>query len=449
MMKKILYIFICVFGNIINVFSQYSAPVVVDSFQSSIVYKLTHADFTNDGKEDIIISEFKYPFDRIKIYTNTGNNQFSSSVVSIADSITFLAALAAADINADGYADFVTISGTGKNTLLHWYENNNGNFIMHFIDTLIEGSSALILKDFDKDGKLDILAEEHHEITLRYQASPNTFSSKIIIHDNTEFYAIDAADYNNDGYLDVSVASGGFDVLINNTNKTFTLFSNAGTRLVFGIKSADLDNDQDIDIALYESLNGIMFYANDGLGNFIFKDTILYSTDNFNVFSLADLDCDNDIDLYTSIPQQGKMVWAKNSGNGNFMAYQTLHTQTGQLVKLTDVWDFNDDGKPDLIWGYKHLGLIINECSSTYLEQKDILSNIAVYPNPYTDYFYLENNHSEPVQYKVFDMMGKELYLGYIKEHSTLKLNYVSQPMVYVQMILANQSIYYKLLHSY
>lgn len=448
-MRKFILVIVLGLGVASSAYAQFSSSIKIDSLPPAIALKLSSADFNNDNKEDIILSAFQYPFDRVKIYTNLGNNQFSSQYVSSADSLRYLNALEVGDLNADGKADFVTISGTGKNTLLHWYENQSGNFIVHFIDTLIEGSSAIILKDFDKDGKLDILLEEHHEITLRYQEAQHQFSAKQIVHSGTEFYAIDAADYNNDGYLDVSVASGGFDVVLNNQNKTFTVFSNAGIKLSFGIQSADLDMDNDIDIAIYESVTGIMFYENDGQGNFTFKDTILYSSDNFQVFNVADLDCDYDIDVYTSITQIGKMVWMENDGAGDFSSYKTLHTQAGQLVKLTQTGDFNGDGKTDLIWANKNLGLIINQCISTSIEQQKMLDNIAVFPNPYSNSFYIENKHSQELYYNVFDLMGVKIKSGTLKEYSTEKINLQSTELLYIQVKLGNELVYYKLLHTY
>ncbi len=442
-MKHLILSFLVTLCISINSHAQFSTPIFIDSFQTSSIFQLTCSDVTNDNKVDIVISHFQYPYENLILYTNTGNNLFSSSPINSASNIQNIQGLEISDLNADGFNDLVTVSGLGKNTLLYWYDNSNGLFTPHFIDTLAEASSGLILNDFNKDGKIDILVKEHIEITIRYQDSLGNFGPKQIIHSGTEFYAIDVADYNNDGYTDVSVASGGFDILLNNKNNGFNLFSHGGQSLSFGLKSADLDNDQDVDIAVYESLKGIRFYKNDGVGNFVFQDTILHSVDNFLNYSLLDLDCDNDIDLYTSIPQINKIVWCENVGLGNFKQPKTLYTQTGQLVKETTVADINADGKADLLWGNKHLGVILNTCLSNEISTIDKDVDISVYPNPFGNHFSVKNNTTKEIEIKVIDALGRELNTILIEKESTKKV-VINEPGFVYLLYRYNKNVSYK-----
>ncbi|HSF89710.1 MAG TPA: VCBS repeat-containing protein, partial [Saprospiraceae bacterium] len=224
---------------------------------------------------------------------------------------------------------------------------------------------------------------------------------------STEFYAIDAADYNGDGFQDVSVASDGFDVLLNDHTGHFSLHSQQGLGLDFGLQSGDLDGDTDVDIVVYRSLSGLLYYANDGEGNFELQDTLLASTDIFRSYSLEDLNCDGSLDLFTSIPQQGKMILIENDGLGHFSEPLLLHQQPGELVSAVSTGDLNADEIADVIWGHITIGAQLNQCTSVAVD--DLTTDervLSISPNPAQDYFVIENNGPVPIITRIYDQHG-------------------------------------------
>lgn len=396
-------------------------PVIFIDFQTEqTIQQLACADFNNDGLNDILSANLKWPKDNMRWYLNQGNNQYLVQPIPGANSLSELEMFDTGDINRDGWMDFIISSESPYK--LTWFENNLGLFTPHVVDEGLDFTTHVLLTDFNNDSLLDILSLQHTEIVVYLSTSPGIFGSPFVIHGGTEFYALDAADYNDDGYQDVSVASGGFEVLLNDSTGHFTLQSQQGLGLDFALQSGDLDGDTDMDIVVYRSLSGLLFYANDGQGNFEFQDTILASTDIFRSYSLEDLNCDGSIDLYTSIPQQGKMILIENDGLGHFSKPLLLHQQTGELVSAVSTGDLNDDHVTDVLWGNFSLGAQLNQCTSVAVNESIPSDNMLnVYPNPTQDYFVIENNSPLPFYTRIYDQTGHAIFSDTVIEASDAK----------------------------
>lgn len=339
--------------------AQFSTVDYIDSLpQFEVMAQVESADFNNDGLPDIISLVNHFPVDSMRLYISQGNGDFIRHTITGMQTVGGIEYFGIADINNDGWTDFAAI--TNNATVLTWYQNNGGSFIPHTLASNLDFTTRLLIRDFDGNGLPDILALQHAEIVLYLQSSAGVFEAGSVVHSGTEFYAIDAGYYNQDSLLDIAVASGGFEALLNEGNGQFRVQSQAGIRICFGLQSADLDNDNVPDMGVYESIRGIMFYKNDGNGNFSFADTILNSSDNFETFGFTDFDCDGDNDLYTTIRQQGRVVWVENKQAGDFAPPKNIHVQTGQLVAAVCTGDLNTDGKADVIWGNRRAGFNTN-----------------------------------------------------------------------------------------
>lgn len=388
--------------------AQFGPSFFIDTLMMESFSQLACADFNHDGVIDILTSNLQWPNDHMHLYLQTEGQVFTYHAIPEADSLTNLESFDTGDVIKDGWTDFIVASQFPWRIML--YENDHGTFIPHLIDDSLDLTSKVLLDDFNHDGLLDILSLQHVEIVLYLAIDEGVFAPGQVIHSGTEFYALDAAHYNQDTFLDVAVASDGFEILLNDGTGHFVLQSSQGTGLDFGLESGDLDGDQDVDIAVFSTLTGIHFYANDGEGHFEFKSAILESTDNFLSYVLTDMDCDGDVDLYTSVPQIGHLIVVENSGNALFDTLIDFHTQTGELVGAVTTGDLNDDGRPDPVWGYFTLGAALNTCSSVATENtlpEEI--GIGVYPNPTSNYIMVSNKRLADVCIDIYDSVGRNI----------------------------------------
>lgn len=123
-----------------------------------------------------------------------------------------------------------------------------------------------------------------------------------------------------------------------NTPQVLTQSSNANQ---LGIWTADLDNDGDADL-LCVHLNSLIWYENDGAGNFS-NDHEIMTADMVNSIgfltgAFEDLNADGLPDLVFD------RAWRRNLGGGQFAPQTTILSNT--LATLCDV---DSDGRPDAI----------------------------------------------------------------------------------------------------
>ena len=137
---------------------------------------------------------------------------------------------------------------------------------------------------------------------------------------------------------------------------------------------ADYDNDgyQDLFIA---TTNGIIVYKNKGDGNFsmVTEDIGLHNADNVNKILFADFDQDGDLDMY--VARKGGKKFFRNNGDGTFTENAVAMGLSGDkkgAMKM-DFGDWDNDGDLDII-GLKedgNVGLFNNNRHSNFTDISD------------------------------------------------------------------------------
>ena len=118
---------------------------------------------------------------------------------------------------------------------------------------------------------------------------------------------------------------------------------NAGTVRV--VRSADFDNDNDVDVVV-SAFDLIAWYENiDGLANFSTPIPIQEGKgQSFSLFP-ADIDDDDKVDLIVSFFDEDEIGWYRNLGNGVFSSMQLI---TNNLQNASGVYASDIDGDTDL-----------------------------------------------------------------------------------------------------
>lgn len=419
-----------------------------------------YVDVDNDSVNDLLISNFDYSNynaetrSSLWYYKNTGGNSnpnfnliekrfLQNTMIDVGDE----SKPAIVDVNNDGLMDIV-IGNNGKidsayldsTTLilssikfsqLTYYENtgtqtnpkfklmdNNWQNIMQYEYRLVRPTFA----DLDGDGDVDMLLGSE-DGDLKYfentagSGNPINFAAPVENYQN-----ISVGTYSSPQLIDISGDSL-VDLVIGKKNGSLSYYQNTGTanNPSFNLITNSMGN---VDVSTYyhssSSYSNPYFYKdeNDSLKLFVGSAsgiTFFYKDIKANIQS--DFGIDTNI-MYIQelngfiIDTLYSVLQFKNSGNvQEFM-------DVG-LKSSPAVYDFDNDGKMDMILGSVHGGL--NYFKGTEwpfvgikeADNVDIESNI--YPNPNDGSFTLEIvNYAEikKLNYRIFDISGKMIEAG-------------------------------------
>ncbi len=278
-----------------------------------------------------------------------------------------------ADLDNDSDKD-VLFSNLGY---IGWYENTSASFgsVRQITNSGLIDLNALQAIDLDGDGDKDVLYSFKNLFTDKIEWFENegngNFSDdpRLVSEEEGNVYADDL-----DGDGDMDLVATFFDDPADIDRVVW--YANDGTGN-FGSKNiitddfnnnrfrrprtADLDGDGDRDVYVV-SYWGVKWYKNDGNGNFGSENRISSQVDRPNSANAADLDGDGDLDMVTSTSHDNRVKWFENLGGGSFGEEQTI---TDLVYDITGAYvgDLDGDGDIDVI-------------SSSYSDNK-----IAWYPN--------------------------------------------------------------------
>lgn len=327
-----------------------TTPIISNMNIQAVMYSTAIADVNGDGAKDFI-ARFNTAPQSIFTFINDGNGNFTPSNLTIASSATETIS-AAADINADGKADLITVI---PDTGILSYRLGQADSTFASPIELLNGGTDALLGDFNNDNKIDIVARNGSSIRILYNLGNGVFSNTGTDTYPAREFPNMVVDMNNDGKLDLvtgeyprlgDTADMVFSIFLNSAKNTFTRtdipVTDAALRNARTI-AKDFDGNGTIDIGSFKgSIQRIHF--NDGNANFTTKDAKrsvnYYFAEDFNSDQKADF-----IQLRTSI-----FLKDPNTGSplSNIVAFeQNVCEQKGQ----TNAVDFNGDGATDLgLW---------------------------------------------------------------------------------------------------
>jgi FG-GAP-like repeat len=234
------------------------------------------------------------------------------------------------------------------------------------------GPNALTLGDFNNDGKSDIavanacgdkLCETNGVVAVLLNNGDGTFARRIQSQsaDSGSSIALTAADFDNDGNLDLAVVNtavnqlGDVTILLGKGNGRFDLVNAYGLGEVpLFVRAGDFNHDGKTDIAV--TLNNppkVAVLLGNGDGSF--QSPVLYDVEEGpQDLAVADVNNDGNLDLlvvnecgHTSGCRQGTVSVLLGKGDGTLQAQQSYFV--GIFPLEVAVADFNADGNPDLV----------------------------------------------------------------------------------------------------
>ena len=266
------------------------------------------------------------------------------------------------DFNGDGNIDLLVV-GTNLNASGYSYSsyslllgNGDGSFqppLFEPFSSVLSPSIPVVVGDFNNDGKLDFAtgAFEFYSNTqtmaLFLGNGDGTFATPSYLFDGGASVLM-SGDFNGDGKLDIVA---GLPALVpNQPSETFLLFGNGDGTFQPAILSPSLKNFAAQSVADFNN-DGKLDLLSSGqvaLGNGDGTFTLLPKLPTA-VIAVADLNDDGIVDLLTNSPA-GVML---GKGDGTF----------GPLIKLPItglVADMNGDSRPDIVFVWKGVGVLLN-----------------------------------------------------------------------------------------
>ena len=298
------------------------------------------ADIDKDGDPDLCLSGNE----GVTLLRNDGEGNFTemtgfAGTQSVQDSEQQgRQAVLFVDYDHDGDLDLFTTGSRGE------MYRNNGDGVLNdvsdqtFIPSKQPGAQDAALADFDDDGDIDLfIVNDAIGCTLftnLRQGKMQALTDAVGISQNHAFTAVAVGDYDNDGDIDLFIATDGeapHQLYRNRGDGTYALDARSDEAAVDAAKGVrgsdvhflDYDNDGCLDLWLIGESQaadgrGVFLFRNDGTGRFtdvsnLLPETVRRGDDG----AVGDYDNDGDLDLFLIDPDGGVIVLHNEGGNQN------------------------------------------------------------------------------------------------------------------------------------
>ncbi len=297
------------------------------------------ADLNNDGYLDLVSIGGAV----LEVFLNNGDGTFAAGVQTV--DITNARSLTLDDFNNDGFVDIATNHLTGSPTFSVFLNNGVGGFPAR-VDYATAGSGTGIDSgDLDGDGDFDLLVAIGSSVATYSNNGAGVFSlNQTIPLTSVQHLMVD--DFNKDGKLDiVSTNDTDITVLLGVGDGTFLAgVDYTGTGAPFKVQTGDMNNDGNVDVVT-SNLTGNTVSVFPGNGDGTFAARIDSVTDKPEGLDLGDIDADGDLDIISIDNQNSLAIALRNDGAGNLTVLDSY--TVGNNPSGVSIGDFNNDGALD------------------------------------------------------------------------------------------------------
>ncbi len=381
-------------------------------------WDLAAADIDNDGYQDIIYCDSNYH--TVAWIKNIDGQGTFSPIQYIDQNLIMTQHITVEDIDNDGYLDVVATSAQDGKAV--WYKNTDGQGTFSsalIISDQAPGARGLTTGDIDNDGDPDVIVGAHAASKIIWYENldglGNFGSENLVATGLSHTLFVNAADINNDGYIDIvtNTSPNTYPAWYQNTDGN----GNFGSAQIISnetygsshVITMDIDGDGDNDVLNSEFGGQIIswFENTDGLGNFGAKQIIAETTTlTPDWMDAEDIDNDGDIDVSgVYIGGDGRIAWFENTdGAGLFSDSKVIDNHQSIAVIITDL---DNDGYKDIVAAIENS--IVWYKNETYLGVGETpLKNLVITPNPVDMRLYFSGiSDKAQVSINLYDIRGK------------------------------------------
>ncbi|MFH0799934.1 MAG: InlB B-repeat-containing protein [Pseudomonadota bacterium] len=327
------------------------------------------ADFDGDGKLDLAVTDVNLVDGATTIYLGNGAGAFVFNADYGGGGKVSPVCVVAADFNGNGNMDMATVyngSGVPANaTVSVRLGAGDGTFGAAAAYAAGNSPYCSTAADFDGDGDVDLAVTNftNNYIAVLINNGAGVFAAPVTYNTSgvgsLPWYIV-AADFNNDGNIDLATENAGGDgvsVWLGVGNGTFNAAAGyeaggLGAGAKAWLISGDFNGDGNIDLAALSFLPAanVSVLLGNGDGTFLAKTDYPIADGDPRRIIAADIDGDNDIDLAvgTFKGADWNIALLLNNGTGIFAtSYYDAGPTIGNNNSLIAA-DFDKDGKVDL-----------------------------------------------------------------------------------------------------
>jgi len=356
------------------------------------------ADFNNDGIPDLVVANSSS--NTISILLGNGDGTFKPK----ADFSTGTTpeGVAVGDFNGDGNSD-IAVTDSGNNVVSILLGNGDGTFQPRKNFATGKGPWGVAVGDFNKDGNADLVVTNATAgtISILLGNGDGTFQAHVDYNSGFDPVSVVVADLDKNGNQDVAVACnvntthnganvGVISVLLGHGDGTFN------NQLQFypapnpvSIVAADFNNDGFLDLAVAGQGNTVsVLLSNGNAGSWNMLAPVNYATAAFPTgVAAGKFNGDNNIDLAVSAGNGNTVSVLLGNGDGTFQPQ--IGYGAGDIPYGVIAADFNGDSRTDLVVansGGNSVSVILGNGDGTFQTRIDYPAG----PSPYavaTGYF--------------------------------------------------------------
>lgn len=364
-------------------------------------------DINGDATIDIIATSFSG--NKLVYYPNSlatpgtfGSEQVVSSSLQGAGDVDIV------DLNGDTFPDLV-VSAFDDNKVV-WYANNGtGGFgAENIIDNTIVAPGSIDMLDIDNDSDLDIV--------IANATTPGELTSVVEVFYNSA------------------------SVFTKDPNSVTT-----GKDYMFNVSFEDIDASNNTglttDILATDLYGNLVHYNKEVAGTY--SETII-PTSIANPASVGFYDLDNDTlkDILLSsgdINTGNDLVWYKNNGGGNFSS-ETLIDGTQSLPFKFTLADFDNDGDLDIAtsdYNFDQVNIFNNQ-KIVLSTDNNSMDDLRVHPNPVINQLFITTRTGTENPFLIYDLYGKQLLKGSISNSSSIDVSSLNNGMYFIELKNSN-----------
>ena len=419
-MKYLLYIFLFIY---FNGYAQFGPQQLITT-EAHLPVRVLCGDINGDGNIDVAIAarSFSTPYNLAWIENTNGMGDFGP--INLIGTMSETYRINLADLDNDG--DLDAIGATVFLDIVSWYENLDGLGTFgprNIISDTADGANDAIGADIDNDGDIDVVSASDNSGLAWYEnldGEGNFSSPKIINNIISNSRSVVATDMDGDGDIDI-LGNGGQPAQIfwmenmdgQGIFGTMHIILEMGD-YANGIFVADVDGDNDMDVfSASPFINEVAWFENvDGLGNFSSKNIIINTLSKPFAVYVEDLDNDGDNDvLATSVDALGsEVVWFENlDGFGSFGTKNIISTEV-EFARDVYAADLDNDGDMDVLSASQNDDKIAWYENMTIIGiEENLLNSIKIYPNPTKGLVFINSKTETIIGITVFDVLGKKV----------------------------------------